>query len=107
MEDIICGSIDIERDKIYLLYGTGKASENITRAIRSKGSKVEFYSDSNPDKWGKSFMDKPIIPPNEIKAKRKEFDKIIIASMYVNEILKGLKNLGLKEEQDILVPLIP
>jgi len=105
-EIMFLSSINIIDGDDYLLYGTGKASEKLTGLIEKAGGRVKYYSDSNPGKWGKSFLDKPIISPEEIQNKRAEVSKIIIASMYIDEICNKLKGLGFNAENDILIPSV-
>lgn len=106
LDSILGYSVEVESGKEYLLYGTGKASETITNITEKKGGKVRLYSDSNPEKWGGSFMGKTIIPPSQIRVARDKFHKIIIASMHSKEILESLRQLNFEEGKDIIVPLI-
>jgi len=94
----------IEKDKKYVLYGTGSLSEEFTRIVEQCESEIVYYSDSNSDKWGKHFMGREIIPPEDLLSKREHFDKIVIASSFIDEILIVLEKLGFVKASDIIVP---
>lgn len=72
-----------------IIYGTGKAGTNFY--------KVDFdydlfeliaFSDGNKDKQGRYFFNKLIISPEQIK--ETDYDKIIIASVFFEEIFENL-----------------
>jgi|GEM_PF-1007835 len=104
--DLIAKSININSDSTFLLYGTGSLSTRFTEYIEEKGGSVVFYSDSNSEKWGTSFMGKPVIPPHDICKERKKFDKILVASCFIREILITLEKLGFEGEKDIITSVI-
>jgi glycosyltransferase involved in cell wall biosynthesis len=101
-ENAANGQLMIEKGQRYLLYGTGSLSQKLSRQILAKGGLIEFYADSNPKFWGKSFMERAVIAPEEILKVRDKFDKIIIASSFRREIFETLTDLGFEAHQDIL-----
>lgn len=86
----------------YAVYGTGKFSEYVTQLVESLGANVSFYSDSDNNKWGKGFKGKTVISPIEILKLKSKFHKIIIASMYKDEIKFILEGLGIDIKRDVL-----
>ena len=68
--------------------------------------KIEFYIDSDHQKWGMEYLTNyiPIISPEE--AKEKIPDLIIVASMYGNGILNATKNNGFNCPVLLLSPRI-
>lgn len=89
---------------LYAVYGTGGYSEYITKLIQSLGADVLFYSDSDNKKWGGTFKGKKIIPPHELSKLSDQFHKVIIASIFADEIKNTLENLGFDTDKDVLAP---
>ncbi|WP_186429893.1 glycosyltransferase family 2 protein [Clostridium sp. BSD9I1] len=92
----------LKEGQTYLLYGTGSMSERVCKNIELVGANIKFFTDSNPEKWGGKFKGKKVIPPHEIFKVRNEFDKIVIASSFNDEIAGKLLSLGFKEKIDFL-----
>lgn len=104
-ERVFKNSFTIEKDKSYLLYGTGDGGRKMFEYVRKCGSEVAFFSDSNSEKWGNDFMGIPIISPYKIKDIRPKFEKIIISSMYLVEIHSNLINIEFEDQKDIIYPI--
>lgn len=104
--DLIVHSTTIKRGESYLLYGAGTLGERFTNLIEEKGGFVKLFSDTNEKRWWSTFMGRQIIPPGEIKNYRKSFDKILISSSYVSEIVAYLEELGYEKDKDIIMPRI-
>lgn len=92
----------LEKDKKYVIYGTGEYAEFIKKYLKFCDGNLVYYCDSNSNKWGKNIDGTYIISPNDLISKRDEYYKIIIASMWVAEISNTLNNLGLKKETDYI-----
>lgn len=97
--------IEIVPNECYVVYGTGEGGKKVTEAVNNIGSTIRYYCDSNEEKWGKEFLGKKIISPNELLEKRKEYDRIIIASIALIEIRNTLLQLGFTNE-DFVSPLL-
>jgi len=61
-----------------------------------------MFADADSGKWGTDIEGKIIVSPEELFIRRKEYDKVIIASMYYKEIKEYLDNLGFTEEDYIV-----
>lgn len=83
----------MEKQKI-LIFGTGKKGINFLNLCRERGydNKIEVINliDNNPEKWGKAIGNYEIVSPSEVK--KLEFDFIIVASTFYQEIEEQLKN---------------
>jgi len=73
-----------------IIYGTGSwAIANVPDILKAMPIEVLAYCDSNTEKHGKIFLDKPIISPDDIC--NYQFDYIITATpLYANEIKEYL-----------------
>lgn len=90
----------------YAIYGTECSGRYITEVVNNSGAIVSAYVDSNEKKWGKDFLGKKIISPQEIAKRRDEYDKIIIASSAGEAISDTLEKNNLKKDTDyILLPI--
>ncbi|OAM92863.1 Glycosyl transferase family 2 [Pelosinus fermentans] len=102
--DALVSAIEIKSEFTYLIYGTGTAALKLYDRIIENGAKVSYFSDSNPQKWG-SFIDKiKVVEPENIKMERNKFDKIVIGSSYIEDILVKLSELGFIPQLDIVYP---
>lgn len=96
--------VDISPGKVYLIYGVGGMGQTFYEHIVVNGGIVRCFSDSSPAKWGTFFNHKEVIRPEDIDEIRHTFDKIVIGSMYIRDILKRLIELGYKPQKDIVLP---
>ncbi|SDM20656.1 D-alanyl-lipoteichoic acid biosynthesis protein DltD [Sediminibacillus halophilus] len=80
-----------------IIFGCGISAEKIIRVINKLNVKIIAYADNNLDKVGSRINDTPVISPSEIKGK--DFDYIIIGSIYFEEIREQLLNIGIPEER--------
>lgn len=85
----------IQKGLRYAMYGTGiKAEEDIV-AIRNDGGVISCVFDSNTQKHGTTFAGVTIDSPENIVARRGEFDIVVIASFqYFEEIENSLLERG-------------
>lgn len=100
-----CCIARVKKDRNYILYGTGSASEIVTDYIKKKGGNILYYIDSNPDKWGSEFMGKKVCSLEEILQIKPDDSQIVIASSFTLEILSYLQKYGLKKGREIIVPI--
>ncbi|QTN00383.1 hypothetical protein ERJ70_14395 [Sediminibacillus dalangtanensis] len=80
-----------------IIFGCGVSAEKIRRVINNRNVKIIAYADNNIDKVGSRINDTPVISPSEIKSK--DYDYIIIGSIYFDEIREQLLNIGILEER--------
>lgn len=76
-----------------LIFGTGESMHKIIKNINYEEVAIIAYIDNNSIKIGKKLNGIEIINPNEIN--NYEYDFIIIASTYYNEITQQLMALGI------------
>lgn len=87
----------IEPNVRYALYGAGQSAENICDSFAK--DQIVFICDSDCNKWGTDFLGHKVISPEELWARREEFDKVFVSSIYFYEIKTGLLEIGFQEEQ--------
>lgn len=92
-----CPDNVIEKGKSYVLYGTGRKGRRTAGIMREKEAIIYAYCDSNEEKWGIEQDGHIIISPEQLIEKRAEYDKVIIASNFYNEIREKLYSLGFKD----------
>lgn len=94
--------IIIEKNKDYVIYGTGSYSQSVKEFLNFCGANVRYYCDSNNQKWN-TYVDKiKVVSPKELVEKRNKYFKIYIASMWFYEISRSLEELGLKKDLDFI-----
>ncbi len=76
-----------------IIYGTESSGLHMTTVLNQLGYHIVGYSDSDPKKWGTSFCNGVIYPPNDLD--RLKFSKIIIASSASEAIEAKLIGLGM------------
>ena len=80
--------------KKLLVFGTGKKGLDFLKLIGERGydDKVAIikFIDNNQEKWGKTIEDYEIVSPTEVK--KLDFDFIIVASTFYQEIREQLKD---------------
>lgn len=82
------------------IYGTGKCAENLINYINQDKVKINFFIETKPSK--KYYYDKPVLSLKELEKQNFNYNYLIIASMYSDEILEELDNVGLKNEKVII-----
>lgn len=85
-----------------LIYGTGRAGGMLKAVLAENGFEILGFMDSNEEKWGRSFLNMRISSFGE--AKSLEYDAILIASQFFNDIKETLKKNGLTK--NIIAPII-
>lgn len=81
-----------------IIFGTGLASQEISKFLTEKVNLVA-YVDNNSSKWNSLFSGKKIISPKELL--NRNFDYIIVASSFYQEIEKQLLDMKIVHEQII------
>ncbi|WP_165445008.1 nucleoside-diphosphate sugar epimerase/dehydratase [Gracilibacillus phocaeensis] len=82
-----------------ILFGTGSSSEKIQSLINEKDNNIIGYVDNNVEKQGGVIFGRPIWHPSVLCDK--EFDYIIICSIYFTEILSQLLEMGIQTNKII------
>ena len=82
-----------------LIYGTGGTSKKLFQFIDAEKYNILAYIDSDEMKEYSQFQNKLILSPNKIKYIN--YDKIIIASNYYDEIYDVLLENGVSKERII------
>jgi len=103
--DEMCDNIGLKNeytDCNLAIFGTGKASEVLTKRLDCLKGYIYLYVDNNPLTWDKMFNGVPIKSPSFLVESKKEYGNVvvIVASMYYEEISKQLTEMGLVEDVD-------
>ncbi len=97
---IIDNELSIFKENKVVIWGTGKFSHEITKLLTDFSVEIYAYCDNDPEKWGKSHYEKPIISPDELK-KLCETSSVVVqsgvSSLYESEVMKKATLLGVKE----------
>lgn len=84
-----------QHDKKILIYGAGFHTEGLTRLVDFRECNVIGLTDDDSRKWGKSFLDWEVFPPEEIS--NLNVDVILISSSaFRHEIRQRLTKFGKK-----------
>jgi CDP-ribitol ribitolphosphotransferase len=75
-----------------VVFGTGSSSEKFVSDLDVNSVRILKFVDNNSSKHFQEYMECQIIPPSNINSL--EFDYIVIASQYTNEIMQQLLSLG-------------
>lgn len=85
-------------DAQYFIWGASTTADYFCQQLRDTLT-IEGFIDSDPQKWGTSFLGKPVISWERYQSVYPS-RKIIIASVAYPEIRASLRNHGLKELED-------
>lgn len=80
-----------------LVYGTGGSAESLFRYMNNENYNIMAYIDSDPSKEYCKFHNKLILAPDKIKYIN--YDYIIIASKYFDDIYKILLEMDIKKDK--------
>ncbi|WP_232238810.1 class I SAM-dependent methyltransferase [Paenibacillus forsythiae] len=95
----------IKSDRKIYLWGTGIAARNTYYALTKEGYNIEAFIDSNSAKWGGTFLNRQVVPPESINGyEQKHF--IVIASSYFSEIIPNLERMGYIKGIDYTLGLV-
>ena len=64
-----------EDERELWIWGTGNTAEMFAEGFRrwKRNGQILGYVDNNPEKWGKTFFEKPVISPNGLKKRQNPF----------------------------------
>lgn len=103
MGRFMLNNIILSSDEKYVLYGLGKLADFFYQELNASVD-IIYFSGSFVEEDSK-FLDKEVKTLDYIFSHQDEYDKIIIASSQVNEILPYLISYGFKENQLIIPKL--
>jgi len=95
-------SLQLEKDKRHVIYGMGEMAKVFFESLKDSINIVSFSGSYIEDKEI-NFLGKPAWPLEYLINNSSEYDKVIISSSHVSEILKYLEESGIDKEK-ILVP---
>lgn len=76
----------------FVIFGTGMWAERCFEILQKSGALVEFFADNDTSKWGSSFHDIAIIPPEQLRGYK---GHILIGTLdYEQEIHSQLKDMN-------------
>jgi len=78
-----------------VIFGSGSTAEKVTENLNSNIN-ILCYLDNNHSKWGSVLNNRSIVSPSKIN--EYEYDYIVIASQYSNEIYSQLINMNVCKE---------
>lgn len=77
-----------------ILWGTGESAQKVLWSIEDFNEIIAFC-DNDKSKCGRKFLGKPILSSEEFKSL--EFDKVVVCSMYFDEIKKQILGMGIEQ----------
>ena len=97
-------SNNFDKTKKFLIWGAGGYAISLIYHFSIDINKVLFFIDNNKNNKNKKFIgfDSEIKLPNSISKYSNNFDFILIASMYHNDILNQIKRLRISTKVIIL-----
>ncbi|MCM3390678.1 glycosyltransferase [Ureibacillus chungkukjangi] len=92
--------IDFCRDTKYAIYGLGRVSKLVTEYLTENNHFISFYIDSNIKNRN---VEKKIYHPSNLLDLKEEYDFIIIASSFVDEIKEILNGVSISNDKTIAI----
>ena len=78
-------------NKVYVIFGAGKAGKDLLKIFPKK---VSYFVDNDPNKWGICCEGVPICPPERLLKEEQNTLRIFIASMFFDQIQIQLEKMG-------------
>lgn len=88
----------------YVVYGTGTYGKKAHDEIKEAGGQVVFFCDSDLNRQGKQVCGLPVCHPDELKAKKLSYDKVVIAALAYRDIRDVILKSGLTD-REIVAPI--
>lgn len=94
------------KSKVYVIFGAGKAGRDFLQLFSGE---ISYFVDNDPAKWGTFHDDIPVYSPERLLQEEREKLKILIASMYFDQIDNQLQAMGFKKSQHYwnVIPYYP
>lgn len=100
--NIVC-HIDGIKDNIagkkIVVFGVGEGGQKVSKALELFDLCPVYYLDNYRN--GMKYMGRDVFHPNVLLQEKKEMTAVLIASMYVNEIVEQLKEMGFIEQEHV------
>jgi len=93
LEDLFLLNNNIGKYEKIIIYGAGIAGRSLLLELLQRNVKVECFADSNPDRCGERFYNKPVIHIDELLDER-ERAAVIVSGIYAFEVAAQLERLG-------------
>ena len=77
------------------IYGCGAIGKEAIESYKHRNEvEIFFLCDSNPDKWGTIYCGQEIVSPEKLVEQEERIDLIVVATIYVNDVILALSRLG-------------
>ncbi len=86
----------IQSNKPIYLFGSTKMAGDVLPEIVEAGGNVRGILNSNPERWGKSILGVPVMPPDVLSSENKNTCVLIISSFW-EEIFRQIAPYGFKQ----------
>jgi spore maturation protein CgeB len=102
-------TVNVQPYERFVIYGTGTVGLRFHTYLTVKLQKqVVAFVDSSEAKWGTQLHGLPVWSPAQLQAQRAThpiaFERIIIASSFVEPIVYALEKLGFQTDEHLLIP---
>lgn len=104
-EEAFLQSFVIEAGETYIVYGAGSLGLKVKARIESLGGSVVGFADRDPAKQAAGVAALPVHAPARLVDLRPGVHRIVLGTTFVESALEALTELGLKPDDDFLVPL--
>jgi len=84
-----------------LIFGASEGGRKVTRMLKEDNIEILAYVDNDKEKIGQKINGKEVISPEKIN--EFNYNYILIASMYFNEIIDQLTNMGISKSRIIKI----
>jgi SAM-dependent methyltransferase len=98
-------SVDIEAGRRYVVYGAGSMGAKVQQRIERLGGTVTGFADRDAAKQASGFNGRAVHAPSELGRVRRDVHRIVIGTSFLESALDLLMDLGLRPDDDVLVPL--
>jgi SAM-dependent methyltransferase len=88
--------------KRVVLFGASSKAHQVCQDLKTKGYKVIFLVDNNPETWGNNINGVPIYPPTDLVLRRKDYEMCIVLSLSIDTIVGQLIAMKLRQGKDFL-----
>lgn len=77
------------------IYGCGMIGKEAIEYYKQRNDmEISCLCDSNSDKWGEVYCGKKIVSPKELVEQENKIDLIVVATVYVNDVILTLSQIG-------------
>jgi hypothetical protein len=105
-ERMMADVLDVVPHGSYIVYGTGQMADFIAHVIGMRGARVKAFVDSAPARWGTELRGVPVVGPGSIAGLADEGDRLVVASMFIRDILDTLAAAGVASGRVLYPPFM-